>query len=65
MSKYKIEIDKEKCIGCGNCAAVCPASFEMKEGKAVPKRKEVENITCEDEAAKSCPVEAITIKKVE
>ena len=65
MPKYKLEVNKEICIGCGNCANVCPAAFEMKDGKAVLKRKEVENVTCEDEAAKSCPVEAITIKKVE
>lgn len=65
MPKFQIEIDKEACIGCGNCANICPASFEIKEGKAVPKRKEVEKVTCEDEAEKSCPVEAITIKKVE
>ena len=65
MPKYKIEVNKEKCIGCGNCANICPASFEMEEGKAVPKRTEVETVTCEDEAEKSCPVEAITIKKVE
>lgn len=31
----KIVIDKEKCIGCGNCAKDCVAfSIEMKEGKA-------------------------------
>jgi len=64
MVKYKIEIDQERCIGCGNCANICPNSFELKEGKAFAKRKETENIGCEEEAASSCPVEAITIKKV-
>jgi ferredoxin len=64
MTKFKLEVNKETCIGCGNCAAVCPGSFEIKDGKAAAKR-DVESVTCEDEAAKSCPVEAITIKKVE
>ena len=65
MPKYQIEINKEKCIGCGNCVNVCPAAFEMKEGKAVTKRNNVDRITCEEEAANSCPVEAIAVKKVE
>jgi ferredoxin len=65
MPKYRIEIDKEKCIGCGNCANVCPASFEMKEGKSNAKRKEIETINCEEEAANSCPVSAIEIKQIE
>lgn len=65
MPKYKIEINKETCIGCGNCAAVCPASFEMKEDKAVAKKPILDRLGCEEEAASSCPTEAITIKKIE
>ena len=31
-----IEIDPEKCTGCGNCLIICGAQvFEMKEKKAV------------------------------
>jgi len=26
----KIKIDKNKCIGCGACVALCPAIFELK-----------------------------------
>lgn len=25
----KIKLEREKCIGCGSCAAVCPKYFEM------------------------------------
>lgn len=58
----KIKIDTNKCIGCGSCAAICPASFEMKDGKAHAKKTEVKKLTCEKEAAESCPVEAIVLK---
>ncbi|MEM4270680.1 MAG: ferredoxin [Candidatus Pacearchaeota archaeon] len=58
----KIIVDREKCIGCGACAAVCPGTFEMFEGKARVKKAEVKKITCEKDAAEGCPVGAISIK---
>ncbi|MBW2981562.1 ferredoxin [Candidatus Woesearchaeota archaeon] len=59
---FKIEVDKEKCIGCGACAAQC-SNFDIKEGKAVAKKKEVDKIGCNQEAADICPVEAIKVTK--
>jgi ferredoxin len=59
----KISVDANKCIGCGACVSICPASFEMFEGKSRAKKAEVKKITCEEEAAESCPVAAITVKK--
>ena len=58
----KIKVNKEKCIGCGACVSTCPASFEMFEGKAREKVKEVKKITCEKEAEEVCPVQAIIVK---
>jgi len=58
----KIKVDQETCIGCGACAAICPKTFEMVEGKARVKVSNVNKITCEKEAAESCPVNAISIK---
>jgi len=57
----KINVDKEKCIGCGACVSLCPKSFELVNGKANPIKPNVKKITCEKEAADSCPVGAIII----
>ena len=57
----KIKINKEKCIGCQLCVSICPKTFEMKDDKAVVKKSAIEKITCEREAADSCPTEAILL----
>jgi len=61
-TKYKIKIDKEKCIGCGSCVAVCPANFKLEGAKAIVKKSE-SDLECNQEAANTCPVSAITVKK--
>lgn len=60
----KIKIDKDKCIGCGLCAALAPDVFELKDdGKADVKADanlsspEIKN------AAQSCPVQAIAVEE--
>ena len=62
---FKIEISKEKCIGCGSCAAVCPANFEIgSDSKAKVIKEEVEELGCNKIAEESCPVQAIKIKPI-
>lgn len=56
---HKITVDQNKCIGCGACAATCPGSFKIKNGKAHVIKAEVEKLTCEKEV--QCPVDAISI----
>jgi ferredoxin len=57
-----VSVDKDKCIGCGSCAAVCEEVFEIKNGKAIVKKgKEKSKLPCVKEAFESCPVDAITI----
>ncbi|MDD4996020.1 MAG: ferredoxin [Patescibacteria group bacterium] len=60
---FKTFLDKEKCIGCGTCVAVCPANFEIDDdGKAKVIKEETETMGCNRLAEESCPVKAISIK---
>lgn len=65
----KIIIDRDLCIGAAPCAALLPEIFELdEEGKAVLTKEAEEKlkngeITLKQvvEAAKSCPVTAISV----
>jgi len=62
---YTIKQDREKCIGCGACAATCPENWEMKsDGKAKPKKTKIEkkDLACNKEAESVCPVQIIHIE---
>ncbi|AAK81544.1 ferredoxin [Clostridium acetobutylicum] len=61
----KAFVDKETCIGCGTCPAICPEIFEMEDdGKAVASDAEIANDLKESaqDAAESCPVDAIMVR---
>jgi ferredoxin len=57
---FSVEVDPGKCIGCLACTSchnfVCGEDF-----KAQAVRSEVDEIGCNQEAAASCPVDAIII----
>jgi ferredoxin len=65
MAKFKVEVDAETCIGCGACTASCPDSFTLKDTdkgrKAKATKPDVDELSCENEAAGICPVNAIHI----
>jgi len=64
MSRYKIVHERDKCIGCGACAGICPANWSMADdGKSKPKKTELDDIGCNQEAADACPVGCIKISK--
>ena len=61
---YRVEVDQEKCIGCGECVDICPVEvYEMKDEKSVPMNVE-ECIGCES-CIEVCDHEAITVTEVD
>lgn len=65
MPKYKILFNQDECMGCGTCCSVCPKNwgFDEEKGKAVPKSLEMDELGCNQDAADSCPTEAIKIQE--
>lgn len=69
----KIIHEREKCIGCGTCVAVCPKYWQIgDDGKAnllgsqVNSKTgnfeiEIKKVECNQEAADACPVQCIKI----
>jgi ferredoxin len=69
----KIIHQRDKCIGCGTCVAVCPSFWHMgDDGKASLKDAKdvgegkfelvVDNPGCNKDAASACPVQIITVE---
>jgi len=69
----KIILERDKCIGCGSCQAVCPKYWKLSDdGKAdlIGSKQsnknhelEVEEAGCNQEAVEACPVQCIQIEK--
>lgn len=64
MIRKIIKIDKDKCNGCGACAAAChEGAIEMIDGKAMLTREDY----CDglEDCLPACPVDAITFEERE
>jgi len=70
----KVTVDRENCIGCGACEAICPEVFKLaddgkssivekyQKGSSDKGEVEEEFASCVESAKDSCPVEAISIE---
>jgi len=59
-----VKVDEELCTGCGVCSDTCPDVFELDDvAKVKVAEVEGELLNCAQEAAESCPVEAIQIEE--
>lgn len=60
----KAYVDEQLCIGCTQCAGICPEVFSMEGAQAVAAPGDVpgECVPKTVEAADACPVSAIQIE---
>lgn len=75
----KVKLEREKCIGCGSCSALCPKYFELTDDgkshiKGTDKKPasqqggeveelETAKLECAESAAEACPTQCIHIEK--
>lgn len=67
MTRYKITLDRDGCIGDAICTALCQENWFMdSDGKANFKKAEFDDseLECNSEAEKSCPTGVIKILKL-
>lgn len=60
----KAQVDRDLCIGCSLCAEICPAVFQMGGdmiAKVIVDEVPREVLAQAEDAASSCPVNAITL----
>ena len=68
----KIKLEREKCIGCSSCSALCPKYFEMADDgkshligatKQDVEELEVDKLDSAEAASEACPTQCIHIEK--
>ena len=60
---YQPEVDREKCVGCGECVDICPVDvYELQDDKSVVANGE-ECLGCES-CLEVCEENAITITEI-
>ena len=58
----KVKVNRDSCIGCGACAAICDEVFEIDdEGLSVAKTEDEKQEV--QDAADSCPTGAIEVEE--
>lgn len=64
MTKIIIKFNRDTCIGCGACVATCPDNWELDGDKVKPKKTELTEIGCNQDAKDVCPTDSIEIEEV-
>ena len=57
----KVHVDKDLCIACGSCVAICPDHFEFGDDNLAQAKNDEVTDEVRD-AASACPTEAIKIE---
>ena len=58
----KVNVNKDQCIGCGACAAICSTVFEIDDdglSKVIVDEVSEEDVDSAKDAIDSCPTSAI------
>lgn len=64
--RVSLTVSKEKCIGCGLCAALAPTYFGMEgDGKAFARTKVVEWSSADGDFVRHCPTLAIEAERID
>ena len=61
----KAYVDKDTCIGCGLCTAICPKAFRMNDkglAEGVDEELDASAVGEAKDAEAQCPVEAIKVE---
>lgn len=62
--KYKLSVDSNLCIGCGNCELLNPKLFKIVNEKAEVIKEEISELDDARELELSCPMQSIRILKI-
>jgi NTE family protein len=64
--RFELEVDREKCIGCGLCVSLAPNLMGMgNDGKAYTRTRTVDWSPADGDFVHYCPTEAILTRKIE
>ena len=63
--RVSLTVSKEKCIGCGLCAAIAPTYFGMQNGKAFARTTVVEWSSADGDFVRQCPTLAIEAERID